>query len=194
MIWAISNQERIRAEPNKTAFCPICSEQVIPKCGEIKIWHWAHKVDRDCDSWAEPDSEWHIKWQNEFPKEEQEVVMKKDGMIHRADIKTKTGKIIEFQSCSISAEDVRIREAFYGENMVWLLNGDTIAKNFCYNPIHKTWYWLWKPSIYKYSKRTIFIEKPCGIVRLSEKRFGCYLLDKDNFLKIYGDVYGRNKN
>lgn len=106
------------------AICPSCREEVISKCGSIKVWHWSHKADNDCDSWGEGETEWHINWKNEFPKEWQEVVIGK----HRADIKLPSGKVIELQNSSISAEDIQERELFYG-NMGWLFNGKTFAKN-----------------------------------------------------------------
>ena len=43
MIWANKNNERIKATPKDKANCPICNEEVIAKCGSIKIWHWSHK-------------------------------------------------------------------------------------------------------------------------------------------------------
>ena len=34
----INTGERIIAKPNKKAVCPICGEELIPKCGKIKVW------------------------------------------------------------------------------------------------------------------------------------------------------------
>jgi competence CoiA-like predicted nuclease len=47
---------------------------------------------------------------------------------HRADVKTPT-RVVEFQSSSISAEDIRARENHYG-NMIWVLNGRKFSDNF----------------------------------------------------------------
>lgn len=79
MKWAIKNNKKIHASPKSIAKCPICKEPVIAKCGDINIWHWAHKSKKDCDPWAEPESLWHINWKNEFPKEQQEVTIKQIG-------------------------------------------------------------------------------------------------------------------
>lgn len=57
MIWAIKNNERITASPNQTASCPICNQEVISKCGLIKIWHFAHKNNLECDTWSEGENE-----------------------------------------------------------------------------------------------------------------------------------------
>jgi competence CoiA-like predicted nuclease len=126
MIWALeNNNEKILAEPNKKARCPNCKEKVISKCGNINIWHWAHKNSEDCDSWSEGETQWHIDWKNNFPEENQEIIVGK----HRADIKTKNGLVIEFQNSSISSEEIKERENYYGE-MIWLLNGDKFCNNF----------------------------------------------------------------
>ena len=67
MIWALKERERIKAAPKKEAICPTCLKEVIAKCGRIKVWHWAHKSKLDCDSFSEPETEWHINWKNNFP-------------------------------------------------------------------------------------------------------------------------------
>lgn len=124
MIWAEKNGEKVRAEPNVVAKCSICNEIVVPKYGQIKVWHFAHKSNKDCDDWYELESEWHKSWKDLFPKEQQEVIVGK----HRADIKLQSGKVIELQSSSISSKEIREREDFYG-NMIWILNGDKFGRN-----------------------------------------------------------------
>lgn len=123
MKWAIKNNEKILATPKQKAGCPICNSEVISKCGKIKIWHWSHLSNKDCDDWYEPESEWHRSWKNEFPKEQQEFTMGK----HRADIRTSQRYIIELQNSSISSNEIIEREEYY-KRMVWLLNGNKLAK------------------------------------------------------------------
>lgn len=187
MIWGLKNNQRIKAIPKGEAKCELCNTELIAKCGEIKIWHWAHKSNKECDNWWEPESEWHINWKNEFPPEQQEVKIGK----HRADIKTRTGTIIELQANSISPKEIREREEFY-ENMIWLLNYKTIAKNFQVSrikPFHNLKKWRWKPSIVKYSKKPIFIDATRGIWKIHKD--SAILYSKEDFLKIYGDIYGK---
>lgn len=107
--------ERIEAAPNLSATCPCCDEPVIPKCGDIVSWHWAHQRDSECDPWAEPDTAWHRSWQDLVPPERREVVMGP----HRADIVTPDGLVVEIQSKSLSGEEIAEREAFYGR-MLWI--------------------------------------------------------------------------
>lgn len=123
MKWAIMNEDRTLASPKSKGKCPICDEKVISKCGNIKVWHWSHKNLKDCDDWYEPESQWHLNWKNEFPKEQQEFIMGK----HRADIRTSDRTIIELQNSTISSQDIQEREHYY-KRMIWLLNGDTLAK------------------------------------------------------------------
>lgn len=108
---------RLTAEPGRTAFCPVCREPVRPKCGRIVTWHWAHIGREDCDDWAEPDSAWHLDWQAIVPAEWREVVIGR----HRADIKAFDGTIVEIQHSTISADEIRERENFYGR-MVWIFD------------------------------------------------------------------------
>jgi competence CoiA-like predicted nuclease len=123
MQFAIDYQNN-RISPTKTgqqAFCPGCMGEVISSCGKIKIWHWRHKVS-ECDSWYEPESEWHRNWKECFDSNEREVIIKKDDVWHRADVYTKKGIVIEFQNSSISPEEIQAREEFY-DKMIWVLNG-----------------------------------------------------------------------
>lgn len=155
MIWALKDNERIKATPTERALCPSCREEVISKCGSIKVWHWSHKADNDCDSWSEGETEWHLKWKNEFPKEMQEVVVGE----HRADIKLHSGKVIELQNSSISTEDIQKRESYYAQ-MIWLLNGYTFAKNIELRKKDKyfTFIWKWFPKSIGFIKNQIFID------------------------------------
>ena len=144
------NGNRMSASPGAIGHCGICQEKLIPKCGEIMIWHWSHKNNSDCDPWHEPESEWHKKWKDEFPKEQQEVVIEN----HRADIKNSKG-IIELQNSAISPIQIEEREFFY-DKMIWLLNWKTLAQgmilrkkeNYCsfrWKHPPKSWWSATKP-------------------------------------------------
>jgi competence protein CoiA len=121
MIFALNEQNnRILAEPNINAICPVCKEKLIAKCGKIKVWHFAHIADSECDSFAEHESQWHIDWKNKFPRDNQEVVIEKDGIKHIADIYSGTC-VIELQHSPISPDEIHERENFYGD-MIWVFD------------------------------------------------------------------------
>lgn len=130
MQYANNNEgERIEAMPNSRGICPACGSEVIAKCGAIKVWHWAHKS-ADCDPWYEGMTQWHIDWQNEFPAEYREVVIRRGDEVHRADIALPDGTIIEFQHSPISVDEIARREQFYGSKMIWVFDGvDAVKKN-----------------------------------------------------------------
>jgi len=155
MKWALKNDERILAEPKSKAKCPICNDEVISKCGSIKIWHWSHKANKDCDNWYEPETEWHLNWKNEFPKECQEFTMGK----HRADIRTNDRWIIELQNSSISSEDIIEREKYY-KRMIWLLNGETLGKGLILKKKNGIITFRWKnpPKSWWNSKKEIYVD------------------------------------
>lgn len=78
MLYAKTKEsEKIEAYPNAKAICPSCDNEVISKCGEIKVWHWAHKNLTECDSWSEGETIWHKQWKDIVPKENREVVISK---------------------------------------------------------------------------------------------------------------------
>ncbi len=114
--------EKIEAVKGIEAFCPVCREPVLARCGQIKIHHWAHEADLDCDSWTEPETEWHRGWKTYFDPLLVEVPMGP----HRADIRNGAGLVIELQNSNISPAEIREREMFYG-SMVWVVNAELFA-------------------------------------------------------------------
>jgi competence CoiA-like predicted nuclease len=120
-MYAEDKGERKLARPGLKAKCPLCGNEVIAKCGVVKIWHWAHLADQSCDDFKEHESEWHRKWKELFPEENREVIVKKRGNIHFADVKTDDGLVIEFQNSTIPFEAIVERERFY-DRMVWVFN------------------------------------------------------------------------
>ena len=119
MKYALQADQRIEATPKAIGIFPCCGTDMIAKCGDRKVWHWAHKTKRTWDHWWESETQWHRDWKNRFPAEWQEVVHKADdGEKHIADVKTPDGLVIEFQHSYISPEERVSREDFYN-NMIW---------------------------------------------------------------------------
>jgi Competence protein CoiA-like family len=117
MHYADVNDEKRMAKPGLAGVCPGCRSPLVPKCGTLKQWHWAHTVGSDCDPWSEPTGPWHLSWQMPLRPEHVEVPKQP----HRADIMGNGGMVVELQHSSISPEEIQRREAFYG-NMVWLFD------------------------------------------------------------------------
>jgi competence protein CoiA len=94
------------------------------KCGQHKLWHWAHKSRIHCDPWWESETDWHRAWKNHFPQEWHEVILfdSVTNEKHIADVKTDNGLVLEFQHSAITPEEVKAREQFYGD-MVWVVDG-----------------------------------------------------------------------
>ncbi|WP_443094325.1 competence protein CoiA family protein [Pseudoduganella violacea] len=40
--------KRARPSPGATGICQNCGRDMVPKCGEQLVWHWAHKNRRKC--------------------------------------------------------------------------------------------------------------------------------------------------
>lgn len=112
---------KILAKPEvQVATCPACGANVRAKCGNHNIWHWAHINTEDCDTWSEPEGEWHLGWKEVFPQDWREVVIG-EHREHRADIRTTGGLVVELQHSSITPEVIAEREQFYG-NMIWIFD------------------------------------------------------------------------
>lgn len=123
MKFADIEGQRREAQPGRSGACPSCGAAVIAKCGDHRVWHWAHRGVRVCDPWWEPETEWHRAWKNEFPVDWQEVVhIAPSGEKHVADVKTQSGMVIEFQHSFLKADERTARESFY-RNMVWVVDG-----------------------------------------------------------------------
>lgn len=130
MLFANVNNEKVEASPKTNGKCPLCEGDVLSKCGEINIWHWAHYKDKSCDSWYEPETEWHKNWKLIFGKENCEIIISKNGGRHIADILTTNKIVIELQNSPIEKSVIRKRESFYGEEMLWVINGKDFKDNF----------------------------------------------------------------
>ena len=129
MKFALIDEKRLEPRPGLAGQCPGCGQEVIARCGEIKVWHWAHKGRRTCDPWWEPETLWHRAWKNLFPVEWQEVPMRADdGELHIADVRTPEGLVLEFQHSTIKPEERRSREAFY-RNMLWIVDGTRLKRD-----------------------------------------------------------------
>ena len=123
MQFAVINNLKVKPIKGQIGFCPMCGAEMIARCGEIKIHHWAHKGKLHCDKWWESETQWHRNWKNYFPVEWQEIIHKdSNDEKHIADIKTPHGLVVEFQHSYISKEERDSRESFY-KHMIWIVDG-----------------------------------------------------------------------
>ena len=123
MRFALVDGQRREAESGLSGECDGCGSALVAKCGEVRVWHWAHRGRRSCDLWCENETEWHRSWRARFPDDWQEVLHHAaDGERHRADVKTAHGWALEFQRSFIKPEERRSREAFYAK-LMWVVDG-----------------------------------------------------------------------
>lgn len=130
MKYAIVNGERKEAEQGLSGQCPCCEREMIAKCGEIKIKHWAHKNKRICDLWWENETEWHRDWKSHFPVVWQEAIhFSENGEKHIADVKTDKDWVIEFQHSYLNPEERKSRNDFY-KKLVWVVDGKRLKRDW----------------------------------------------------------------
>ncbi len=124
MRFATVNGEKKEADKGLIGVCIGCEQPMIPKCGQIKVKHWAHKSECECDHWWENETEWHRSWKNNFPIECQEIRHRaEDGEWHIADVRTKQDHILEFQHSFLNPAERQARNKFYGNKLVWVVDG-----------------------------------------------------------------------
>ena len=161
------NGARELPTPGAKAVCPGCRGPVLAKCGSINVWHWAHKSGTDCDKWSEPETAWHREWKNYFSKQDQEIIIGP----HRADVKTKSGRVIELQHSPISATEIKEREDFYGPGMVWVVDATPFLENIYFLPKNEEiqFIWRWFRKSWQYSQRPVYLDP--GSKRFRDKLF-----------------------
>ena len=116
-------------QQGESYYCPLCGQQLILKLGTKKIHHFAHKSLKDCDTWAEGMSNWHLEWQERLTKsfhskDLAEVVLEVDGKKHRADFMVNS-LVIEFQHSPMSQTEYDERCEFYTTNnkkLIWVFD------------------------------------------------------------------------
>lgn len=130
MQFAEVDGNKVLPYPGAHGVCPMCGSKMIAKCGVRVMHHWAHFGRRNCDPWWENETKWHRSWKHLFPVEWLEVShIAPDGEVHRADIKTPKGIVVEVQHSAMSDAERLSREVFY-QNLVWVIDGRTFEKNF----------------------------------------------------------------
>lgn len=120
MLYALVNGKKERARPGTHATCPDCAGELVARCGDVNVWHWAHRsLPENCE--YESEGEWHLNWKALFPSDACEVRIEKGDRYKIADCVLSSGRVLEFQNSPISPEEIADRERFYGK-MAWVFN------------------------------------------------------------------------
>ena len=218
MLYALLDNKKVEPTPKKEAMCPLCEKKVISKCGDIKVWHWAHSKGKNCDKWYEPETYWHRNWKLTFGKENCEIKIEKDGSWHVADVYTKESLVIELQNSPIQKNVILERELFYGDKMIWLINGIDFKENFHIKDIdnEEQWWglkhnncnqnegikifnWEYSRRSWEYSQRHVFIDFHDGslfwVLSGMGSKFGKgRFVSKQKFVSKYGGDYKLHLN
>jgi competence protein CoiA len=60
MLGRITKEEWKEKMKANLLICPVCQKKVIPKCGNKKVWHFAHSADSNCLAFHEKETEYHL--------------------------------------------------------------------------------------------------------------------------------------
>ncbi len=150
----VTNGDKIEATPKAEGFCPECNQTMVPKCGDIKIWHWAHRqnLKHNCDYGGE--TEWHLDWKKRVNKKELVEVKKGN---HRADIVTRDDTVIELQHSSIDTRTILDREEAYNK-IVWILHSDRNSIRFRLKEYGYSFYWVYARRSFGISSAPIILD------------------------------------
>lgn len=131
MRFALIDNIKVEAVKGAKGVCPNCGSELIAKCGDYKVNHWAHKGVRNCDPWWENETEWHRAWKGNFPSDWQEVILTDEatGEKHIADVRSSQGVVIEFQHSHIDPIERTKREEFY-KKMIWVVDGARLKGDY----------------------------------------------------------------
>lgn len=99
-------------------FCML-GHELMAKRGDKKSWHFCHRRNYNDEECSKHMGGWHIWWQNRVIDDFIEVIMKKDGKIHIADMVNANNIIIEFQKSVIADHIIKERELFYNK-IIWI--------------------------------------------------------------------------
>ena len=209
MIYAITDGGiRIEASPDQKAFCELCREPVLSKCGEIRIHHWSHRSGTECNLWHEPETPWHTNWKKQFAESSREFVMiRENGGKHRADINSirwSSGytHVIEFQHSPLEIGQLRERENFYG-SMTWVIDASEFKRNIIVNEVydrgdmHVVYFdWKWYRKAWSGANRQLYFDTGDGlweVRRLDDAGSGAArVISYHDFLSEYSDATGEN--
>ena len=166
MFFALDqNRNRVNAEDGvfTNCICPACECPVIQRKGEINRHHFAHDPKARKDALCPYDlnkdyinmSEWHIRMQEYFPKEQREKIFtdRKTGEKHIADVYIEEkNTVLEFQYSSISQNEFLKRTNFYlteGYRVAWLFYEDWKNKDGASSQYYKNGKLVQKKYRYK---------------------------------------------
>lgn len=141
---------KITATPGAQGTCPLCNADLVPKCGRINAWHWAHKTIEDCDSWYEPETAWHLSWKQLVQPLWCEFSMGN----HRADMIGNGLTVVELQHSPISPDEIEDRESFY-HKMIWLFDATHVGERFETHNKYSETYGRYTTFRWKHARRTI---------------------------------------
>ncbi len=195
------------AAPGEEYLCPVCRNLVVVKAAKSNNirTHFAHKKNTRClDDWKHDMSDWHFEWQSKFPIENREVIVEKDGVVHRADILI-NDTVIEFQHSPISGDEFEARNNFYnscGYHVVWLFDAaDKMKIDDCFGLVWKrqtTLFSSMKTSIDGLFLQNYLPEKPdlLCVSKVDSKEVlyhkTAYPIMPENFLKEFGGIQDEN--
>lgn len=150
MRYAIYNGQRVEGISGAIGRCECCDAEVQGCDGEF-YRYWRHFNREDCDTWAEGETAWHVAWKQRFTSsrslDEQTLRERGAARGHRADILTPYRVVVELQHSFLSADELRLREDFYGRlanDMVWLFDLTEKSENFDLTPKESHYTFQWK--------------------------------------------------
>ena len=155
----IFDKNREKAEKGEIGICPLCDSELVAKCGDINIHHWAHKIKSDCPYTGEGETRWHLEWKENFNIDDTEIVLIKNEVKKISDLTLNiegVDNFYEFQNSPIDNNEINLRNKHYG-NLIWIFNcEEQFKKDFIFYVDHKKVYS--ELIMWKHAKKYTIIE------------------------------------
>ena len=169
-------------------FCPACKSEVILKSGQIKMPHFAHKSLKNCEFWAENESEQHLSLKKElydWTKKDEKIEVEKylPQLEQTPDLLVNDKIALEVQCSRLSIARLRERTKNYKNHdyhVFWLLGRDlwlrekldNLQRQFLYFSQNLGFYlWELDLSARKIRLKYLIHENPCGQICYLTKNF-----------------------
>lgn len=105
--------------------CPACNQDMILRKGKVMSPHFAHHPHQSCiDTWTYDESNWQRAQQKRYPAEKQEILVRYNEELHRADVVV-GNNVILFQQEPISTKFFAEKTNYFleaGKDVFWVFD------------------------------------------------------------------------
>jgi len=175
MKYALVDGKRLEATRKARGTCQCCGAPMIARCGSVRIDHWAHKSQSNCDPWWENETEWHRSWKNRFHEDWQEVAFTDPELLMHM---LSTKAFLQNETATVYEADHEMR--FHRLLKEWWTDEADVFLDFAEHDSDTLWYIFQSPlnDPHRHNIYLAAISKRGFVNLLSSGRFGKFTLER----------------